>query len=690
MVKHVLDNRGYVIQKNSITLKKLEQLKKALTVTPNYNKDYQKNVESFEVFVETDDEIIIPRFYGKEKLKNQDENFNLEDAKVDFEFIGKLRSNQQELVDDVLPKIKQDGGGILQLHTGYGKTTLSLFLAASLGLKTLVVVHKTFLQDQWYDRIKQFTNASIGLIRQKKVDVKDKDIVIGMLQSLSMIDYDKSIFKDFGLIIFDECFPADTQIVTNKGLYKIGELYDLWKKNKQLPLIKSYNENNKCFEYKQITHAWQKNTNEIVRITFDNNIIDCTLNHKFLTSNGYKEAINLTRNDQVVFNNNIYQTIHSIEIVNHNINVYDIEVKDNHNFIVTNNNTENGPVVHNCHHTPSKVFSRILLKFTPKYTIGLSATPNRKDGLTKVIKWFVGDILAKVERKGDNSVYIKTFEYKSNDKLFVEKKRWINGGIKPDPVKMITNMYKIKSRNNFIANIINNLRKIDERKILILSGRIEHLKQLKKIVDTYIEEDIVSGICCPNEIQTAFYIGEMKEYERKDAEDADIIFGTYSMAEEGLDIPGLNTLILATPKKDVVQSIGRILRKPIQEGDINPLVIDVVDNMSCFTHWGNQRLEYYKNKKYTIDKYKAYNDNVISFKDFMLYENMLTNKDLNKNPTLDIRKEYILKIFGKDTYEFESELDFMNFPEKIFNYNSDYKEIFTINHEFNKKMIDNE
>lgn len=163
---------------------------------------------------------------------------------------------------------------------------------------------------------------------------------------------------------------------------------------------------------------------------------------------------------------------------------------------------------------------------------------------------------------------------------------------------MITNMYKIKQRNTFIANIINNLRKIDERKILILSGRIEHLKQLKKIVDEYIDNDVNNGVCCPDEIKTAFYIGEMKEYERKDAEDADIIFGTYSMAEEGLDIQGLNTLVLATPKKDVVQSIGRILRKPIQEGDINPLVVDIVDNMSCFTYWGNQRLDYYKKEIY--------------------------------------------------------------------------------------------
>lgn len=174
MIKNVLDNRGYVIHKTSITPARLNKLKEELTVTPKHNKDYQQNVESFKVYVETDDDLIVPRFYGKQKFKNQDENFCLDNSKVQFDFIGKLRQNQQELVNDVEIKIKLDGGGILQLHTGYGKTTISLYIAALLGLKTLIVVHKTFLQDQWYDRIKQFTNASIGTIRQKKLMSKAK------------------------------------------------------------------------------------------------------------------------------------------------------------------------------------------------------------------------------------------------------------------------------------------------------------------------------------------------------------------------------------------------------------------------------------------------------------------------------------------------------------------------------------
>ena len=58
-----------------------------------------------------------------------------------------------------------------------------------------------------------------------------------------------------------------------------------------------------------------------------------------------------------------------------------------------------------------------------------------------------------------------------------------------------------------------------------------------------------------------YYIGGMKEEELKKSEYKKVIIATYAMAEEGLDIKTLTTLLMATPKVDVTQSIGRILRK---------------------------------------------------------------------------------------------------------------------------------
>lgn len=687
----MLTNNGYIVQKKDLTKAKLAQITKDLTVAPKVNDGYQTDAESFTVYKEDENTLTLPRHYAVKKLGEPEDHIDVSNSHVDFEFVGKLRDYQQELVNDALTKIKEQGGGILQLHTGYGKTTIALYMASVLKLKTLIIVHKTFLQDQWYDRIKQFTNASVGMIRQKKVDVEGKDIVIGMLQSISMIDYDPAIFKDFGVIIADECFISSTNIVTDQGLYTIKELYDLWTQNKKLPLIKSYNEQTKTFEFKQMTYAWEKKAHRLVKLHFITHSIVCTPNHKFLTQNGYKEAKDLEPyEDKLVngsINNTLMCTVNGIydnkirgkEFIDETCMVYDIEVEDNHNFMVTSGDSEFGTVVHNCHHLGSKIFSQALLKVFPKYTIGLSATPKRQDGLTKVIKWFLGDIIAKVERKGTNAVYVKTFEYYSTDKLFVEKKRWFKGNVKPDPTKMVTNICDIADRNLFIASMINSLRKKDERKTLILSGRIEHLNKLKKLVDAMVQEDVETGLCDKDEVKTAFYIGGMKDYELKDSAEADIIFATYSMAEEGLDIDGLNTLILATPKKNIIQSIGRIMRKPIKEGDVNPLVIDIIDDLSVFPNWSNPRMKFYKTNKYTIHEYKAKNDKMISMKDYMIEKKLIKNV----TPDIDVRKEYIVGKYGIDEYNFQKDTDFYDYPDEIFNYSCNFNEIFEIKHDYN-------
>jgi hypothetical protein len=71
------------------------------------------------------------------------------------------------------------------------------------------------------------------------------------------------------------------------------------------------------------------------------------------------------------------------------------------------------------------------------------------------------------------------------------------------------------------------------------------------------------------------------------------------MASEGLDIKTLTTLLMATPKTDVCQSVGRILRSKHN----TPLVIDIVDNHKIFKNQFNKRKKYYNKKKYKIEKY---------------------------------------------------------------------------------------
>ena len=99
---------------------------------------------------------------------------------------------------------------LLEDFTVTHNTVIALYLACHFKVKTLVIVHKTFLLNQWLERIKQFTNASVGIIQQKKVET-DNMIVVGMLQSIAKDKYSSKVFKDFGMVIFDEAHHAPSQ-----------------------------------------------------------------------------------------------------------------------------------------------------------------------------------------------------------------------------------------------------------------------------------------------------------------------------------------------------------------------------------------------------------------------------------------------------------------------------------------------
>jgi len=63
-------------------------------------------------------------------------------------------------------------------------------------------------------------------------------------------------------------------------------------------------------------------------------------------------------------------------------------------------------IVDEAHHICAKVFSQSLFKMCPRHIYGLSATPERKDGLTKVLHWFMGPTFFAVERKNQEQVEV--------------------------------------------------------------------------------------------------------------------------------------------------------------------------------------------------------------------------------------------------------------------------------------------
>lgn len=458
---------GYIVNKNSLDERTLGEIKQDLTVKPfrpgNFGKMIKKD-ESFPLYVENGDYIGLPKYYGLEKLGKPEIN-RLEEYKYPkqkMEYTGKLRPRQEEIIKNVIHGIEKHRGGLLLAGCGQGKTNLAIYLACKYKLKTLFVVHKTFLKNQAIDRIKSTTNIKdVGVIQQKKVDV-NHPFVVGMVQSLSKIDYNDEIFKDFGMIIIDEV-----------------------------------------------------------------------------------------------------------------------------------------------HHMGARNFSKLYQKMSARYMLGISAERKRNDGLYKIINWYMGPILHEEPQKPNEMVLVKKFHYRTSNKE--RSQVIINKYTKePDRSTMITNLVFIKKRNRFLIKLIEEL--YDEGKnILCLTGRIKQVNLFHTL--------LTQNECLKDSVGK--YIGGMSEHELSKSATKQIILGTFSMAEEGLDIQNLNVVILCTPKSAIKQSVGRILRKEVYEE--HPIVIDIIDDDNdVFKKQAYSRDQYYRKQDYNIqdfniadydrDKFKKWDD----------------------------------------------------------------------------------
>jgi superfamily II DNA or RNA helicase len=219
-----LGKRGYTIPKKGIL--EIEEIKKELTFIPKKVEGYGLSPEPISLLKIGKTKLFLPKFYGIEKFGSVFENkLEKKIIQIDVPFEGKIKAKQISPLNICLSEAKKTGGGIVSLPCGSGKTVIALKIISELKVKTLVVVAKQFLMEQWNERIKQFLpSAKVGYLQQKKIDIEGKDIVLGMLQSIAMCDYDDSIYQTFGMVIYDEvhCVPSK---VFSKSLQKVQTKY---------------------------------------------------------------------------------------------------------------------------------------------------------------------------------------------------------------------------------------------------------------------------------------------------------------------------------------------------------------------------------------------------------------------------------------------------------------------------------
>lgn len=225
-MSNYLSKRGYVIRKENYSTKELANLKVELRARPLVDDKFAKNGDSsYPIYVETKNKLYIPKMFGINKFGFPDtvlENFEGKEWDTEHEFVGSLLERQIVPANALLNACYTKGGGILSLGTGFGKTFVGLYVLSKLKSKTIIVVNKIPLMNQWKSEIQRFLpSLKVGTLQgQKNIDIEDCDIVVAMLQSMARIDYPDELFSDFRALIFDEVHNSPSQHFS-KVLFKV-------------------------------------------------------------------------------------------------------------------------------------------------------------------------------------------------------------------------------------------------------------------------------------------------------------------------------------------------------------------------------------------------------------------------------------------------------------------------------------
>ena len=403
-------------------------VRKELAVAPvSLNDPFPKK---FRVYLESANEYVVPLHWARTAL----EPFRVTwtDARppprpAPLAFSGALRADlqQPQAVKAVRESWERCGGAMLCLPVGFGKTTCALYLAAELRCKTLVLVHKAFLKDQWVERVGQcLPGARVTEIQGPTCDTSG-DVVVAMIQTLVSRKFAPDTFAEFGLAIVDEV-----------------------------------------------------------------------------------------------------------------------------------------------HHLGAQAFSQSMWGLCARRVLGLSATPERKDGLARVVNWFVGPIAYRVRRENQATTQVRVVRYTCPE---------FDG---PPPVNrrgdvcfttVVTRLATNAHRTAAIADQVAALAG-EGRDVLVLTHRRQHTADLADAVRA-------------RGVDVGTYVGGDKR-----APDTRVIVATYALTSEGFDLPRLNALVLATPASDVEQSCGRVMRGSSTRGAI---IVDWLDEWGvCFSQHAKRRAFY--------------------------------------------------------------------------------------------------
>ena len=250
-------------------------------------------------------------------------------------------------------------------------------------------------------------------------------------------------------------------------------------------------------------------------------------------------------------------------------------------------------VVDECQHAAAGAetvtqFYKVLSGLTTRYKIGLTATPKRADGLEKSMFAILGDVIHEVSRE----------EVKHTTCPIVVKPIYTHFAVDFDEItdddgnmnynQLVEMVITDTKRMKFVADKLNEY--VGNGAMIVLANRVKYLQELAKMINS----DKV--VCLSGMGQSKKAKEERKQIlEKLNNNELDCVFATYQLAKEGLDVPNLRYIALATPEKDettVIQSVGRVGRKA--DGKECGMVLDFVDDFAMYYSWFVKRQGYYR------------------------------------------------------------------------------------------------
>ncbi len=251
-------------------------------------------------------------------------------------------------------------------------------------------------------------------------------------------------------------------------------------------------------------------------------------------------------------------------------------------------------IIDECHHIPAVTFESILKRSSARFILGLTATPYRKDGHQKILFMQCGPVRHEIKTSGDPLITKKVIVRETNLKLSE------HFGHQP-PIHIVwdqltADVGRLKLISKDVVEAIS-----ASRFPLVISDRKEHLEALEK--------EIMALSSSVRVLRLEGTMGKkarkaiMEEVKKSAEEHSPIcLLATASLIGEGVDIPRLDTLILAMPisfKGRMVQYAGRLHRHWPGKKDV--VIYDYLDTCSGLTvSMYRKRLQAYKSMGYQI------------------------------------------------------------------------------------------